>query len=56
MKEGINVKNVIFWEIKRFYKEEFEIGMKVLDIIENKIGIKLLEDEVGFIVFYIVNV
>lgn len=56
MKEGINVKNAILWEIKRFYKEEFEIGMKALDIIENKTGIKLPEDEAGFIAFHIVNV
>ncbi|HBP9396123.1 TPA: PRD domain-containing protein [Clostridioides difficile] len=55
MKEGINVKNAILWEIKRFYKEEFEIGMKALDIIENKTGLKLPEDEAGFIAFHIVN-
>ncbi|HGZ2640466.1 TPA: BglG family transcription antiterminator LicT, partial [Clostridioides difficile] len=55
MKEGINVKNAILWEIKRFYKEEFEIGMKALDIIENKTGVKLPEDEAGFIAFHIVN-
>ncbi|AXU76947.1 PRD domain-containing protein [Clostridioides difficile] len=55
MKEGINVKNAILWEIKRFYKEEFEIGMKALDIIESKTGIKLPEDEAGFIAFHIVN-
>ncbi|MGO1042012.1 BglG family transcription antiterminator LicT [Clostridioides difficile] len=55
MKEGINVKNAILWETKRFYKEEFEIGMKALDIIENKTGVKLPEDEAGFIAFHIVN-
>lgn len=55
MKEGINVKNAILWEIKRFYKEEFEIGMKALDIIKNRTGVKLPEDEAGFIAFHIVN-
>ncbi|MGL5312018.1 MAG: BglG family transcription antiterminator LicT [Peptostreptococcaceae bacterium] len=55
MKEGINVKNAILWETKRFYKEEFEIGMKALEIIENRTGIKLPEDEAGFIAFHIVN-
>lgn len=55
MKEGINVKNAILWEIKRFYKEEFEIGMKALDIIESKTGVKLPKDEAGFIAFHIVN-
>ncbi|MCC0628733.1 MULTISPECIES: BglG family transcription antiterminator LicT [unclassified Clostridioides] len=55
MKEGINVKNAILWEIKRFYKEEFEIGMKALGIIESKTHVKLPEDEAGFIAFHIVN-
>ncbi|MCC0662064.1 PRD domain-containing protein [Clostridioides sp. ZZV14-6154] len=55
MKEGINVKNAILWETKRFYKEEFEIGMKALDVIESKTGVKLPEDEAGFIAFHIVN-
>ncbi|MCG4734580.1 PRD domain-containing protein, partial [Casaltella massiliensis] len=47
MKEGVNVKNAILWETKRFYKEEFEIGMKALDIIENKTGVRLPDDEAG---------
>ena len=55
MKEGINVKNAILWETKRFYKEEFEIGMKALELIENRTGVKLPEDEAGFIAFHIVN-
>lgn len=55
MKEGISVKNAILWETKRFYKEEFDIGMKAIDIIESKTGVKLPEDEAGFIAFHIVN-
>lgn len=55
MKEGINVKNAILWETKRFYKEEFEIGMKALDIIEDRTGVRLPEDEAGFIAFHVVN-
>lgn len=55
MKEGVNVKNAILWETKRFYKEEFEIGMKALDIIESKTGVRLPDDEAGFIAFHIVN-
>ncbi|MEG0181610.1 MAG: family 1 glycosylhydrolase [Peptostreptococcaceae bacterium] len=43
MKEGVNVKNAILWETKRFYKEEFEIGMKALDIIESKTCVRLRE-------------
>ncbi|MGL6107838.1 BglG family transcription antiterminator LicT [Romboutsia sp.] len=55
IQEGITVKNAILWEIKRFYKEEFEIGMKALDLIEERTGIRLPDDEAGFIAFHIVN-
>lgn len=55
MKEGIEVRNAILWEIKRFYKDEFEIGMKALDLIEEKTGVRLPEDEAGFIAFHLVN-
>lgn len=55
IKSGIKVKNALLWEIKRFYKDEFEIGMKALDIIEKKTNIRLPDDEAGFIAFHIVN-
>ncbi|MBS4210445.1 BglG family transcription antiterminator LicT [Bacillus sp. FJAT-50079] len=55
IKEGIHLKNALLWEIKRFYKEEFEIGIKALDIIEKETQIRLPDDEAGFIAFHIVN-
>lgn len=55
IKEGIEVKNALLWEIKRFYKDEFDIGMKALDLIEEKTLIRLPDDEAGFIAFHIVN-
>lgn len=55
MKDGISIKNNILWEIKRFYKLEFEIGKKAIEIIEEKTGVRLAEDEAGFIAFHLVN-
>lgn len=55
IKDGIVVKNALLWEIKHFYKDEFEIGMKALDIIEKRTNIRLPDDEAGFIAFHIVN-
>ncbi|WP_195251172.1 BglG family transcription antiterminator LicT [Romboutsia sp. 1001713B170207_170306_H8] len=54
-REGINVKNALLWDIKRFYKEEFIIGLESLDYIENKFKVRLPEDEAGFIALHIVN-
>lgn len=55
IKNGVTVKNALLWEIKRFYKDEFDIGMKALEIIEKKTKIRLPDDEAGFIALHIVN-
>ena len=54
-KEGINIKNMMLWDIKKFYKDEYNIGLKALDIIENDFNIRLSDDEAGFIALHIVN-
>lgn len=53
--EGISVKNAILWDIKRFYKNEFKIGLKALDMIEERFSVRLPEDEAGFIAIHIVD-
>ncbi len=35
-KEGIELKNALLWEIKKFYQTEFEIGLRALEIIEKR--------------------
>lgn len=55
IKNNITVRNALLWEIKKFYKEEFKIGMKALDLIEEKTHVRLPEDEAGFIALHIVN-
>lgn len=54
-KEGILVKNAILWDIKRFYKDEFIIGLKVINMIEKRFSVRLPEDEAGFIAIHIVE-
>ena len=54
-KDNIFVKNVLLWEIKKFYPEEYQIGKTALHIIQEKTGILLPEDEAGFIALHIVN-
>ncbi len=53
--KGYDIKNALLWEIKRFYKQEFVIGMEALKIIQNKLGVLLPEDEASFIAMHIVN-
>ena len=54
-KKGYDIKNALLWEIKRFYKQEFVIGLEALKIIQEKLGVLLPEDEASFIAMHIVN-
>lgn len=54
-KEGITVKNVLLWEIRRFYPEEFSVGLNALGMIEKRFSVCLPEDEAGFIALHLVN-
>lgn len=55
IKEDIKVKNVLLYDIKRFYKDEYKIGLKALDMIEERFQVRLPDDEAGFIAFHLVN-
>lgn len=53
--EGIEIKNPLTWEIKKFYKKEYEIGLKALENIKTKFGVIMNEDEAASIALHIVN-
>lgn len=54
-REGLEIKNVLLWEIKQIYREEFGIGLKTLEQIKHKLGIELPEDEAAFIAIHMIN-
>jgi beta-glucoside operon transcriptional antiterminator len=53
--EGHDIRNGLLFEIKKFYRDEFAIGMHALSIIEEKAGVQLNDDEASFIAMHIVN-
>ncbi|BES64543.1 PRD domain-containing protein [Gottschalkiaceae bacterium SANA] len=54
-KAGIAVKNVLLWDIKRFFADEYQIGIRALDMVEESFDIRLPNDEAGFLALHIVN-
>lgn len=54
-KQGIDLKNPLSWEIRKYYKQEYQIALKTLDIIEADTGIRLPEDEAASIALHLVN-
>ncbi len=53
--KGLDLTNALLWEIKKFYPDEYQLGLDALDIVESTIGIRLREDEAGFLAMHIVN-
>ena len=53
--QGIEPQNALLWEIKRFYPQEFQLGIYALELIHDRLGILLPEDEAGFIALHFVN-
>ncbi|CAM3734147.1 transcription antiterminator LicT [Rouxiella silvae] len=54
-KQGITLPNALLWDIKRVYHREFAISLEALDIIEHRLGVRLPEDEAGYIAQHLVK-
>ncbi|GEK91076.1 hypothetical protein AKA01nite_06980 [Alkalibacterium kapii] len=53
--EGIDIKTPLIWEIKRFYKVKYEIGLKAIELVKKDIGVELPSSEAAAIALHIVN-
>lgn len=53
--QGIEPQNALLWEIKRFYPQEFQLGIYALELFQDRLDILLPEDEAGFIALHFVN-
>lgn len=47
--------NALLWEIKKFYKKEFDVAMECIKMIEYHEQVELPEDEAGFIAMHLIN-
>lgn len=54
-REGVVIGNLLLFEIKKFYTDEFEVGLQMAEVIKKELGVALPEDEVGFIALHLVN-
>lgn len=53
--ENMNFTNALHSEIRRFYPAEYSVGIHALQLIEEKTGILLPEDEASAIALHLVN-
>ncbi len=55
LKQGIAFKNILLWEIIHFYPQEYEVGLYALELLQEKVGYQLPQDEAETIAMHIVN-
>lgn len=52
---GIVFDNTLLWDVKRLYRQEYQAGLKVVEMIRKTFDVKLDDDEASFIALHIVN-
>lgn len=55
MEKGMVYSNQLLWEIRTFYPQEYALGQQALDVVESVLGVRLPDDEAGFIALHFVN-
>lgn len=55
MEKGIVFQSTLLWEMKYFYPKEYEIAKNALNLIYEKTGVQLPEDEAAAMAIHIVN-
>jgi beta-glucoside operon transcriptional antiterminator len=54
-RQGIRMSNFLLWDIKRFFPREFEIGMKGVQMINERLNVDFGEEEAGFLTFHLLD-
>lgn len=54
-KQGLEYRNALLTDIRRFYAGEYEVGLYALSLIRKRLKVDLIKDEAGFIALHIVN-
>ncbi|MFL2127114.1 BglG family transcription antiterminator LicT [Latilactobacillus curvatus] len=49
------INNSFLWDIKHYYPKEFVVGNSAIQLINERFGIELDENESGFLVFHFIN-
>lgn len=55
VEKGVVLQNRLIWEVRAFYPTEYALGQRALDLVEQKLGVRLPEEDAGNIAFHIVN-
>lgn len=55
MEQNMSFHNYLAYDLRKFYRLEYKIGIKGLELIGEKLGVKLPEDEAASIALHVIN-
>ena len=55
MKQQIDIRNPLAYDLRHLYPKEMEIGRLALQLVENKLGVHLLESEITSVALHLIN-
>ena len=55
MKEGMRFQNILTPQVKRFYPDEYEVGLYALKLLKEKMGVSMPDDEAASVALHILS-
>lgn len=55
IKKGIPIRNMMLWEIKTYYPDEYNVAKETVKLLCEKFKVELPEDETGFIAMHFID-
>lgn len=55
IQQGQIMRNPLLWEVRKIYPKEYKIGLQAVQMVKEKLGVILPEDEAGSIALHLVN-
>lgn len=55
MNEGMKFQNILKTEVRRFYPEEYKVGMFAIELMKEKLGVDMPSDEAASIAMHILS-
>ncbi|HEL2382531.1 TPA: PRD domain-containing protein [Streptococcus suis] len=54
-REGLSIENPLAWEIRKFYPQEYQLGLEALGTIKEELGLELGKGEASSIALHLIN-
>ncbi|HFI0507694.1 TPA: BglG family transcription antiterminator LicT [Streptococcus suis] len=54
-REGLSIENPLAWEIRKFYPQEYQLGLEALIYIKERLGLDLGKSEASSIALHLIN-